>query len=70
MKQCTYNLGGVFGPEAKYEIESTLSQMESIRSVSVDSGLGQVQFQFDPGSISEEFIKNTMNSLGYSILSD
>lgn len=62
-----YTLGGVFQPQAKTEIESTLAEMKSIAHVNVDLSNNQVNFSFDPQQIEEEFIQNTLNSLGYSV---
>jgi len=66
----TYKLGGVFDSDDKSEIEYTLNEMKSISEVNVDVNSQQVSFQFEPGKIPEDFIKNTINTLGYSILKD
>jgi len=66
----TYRLGGVFSPDDVSEIEYTLNEMKNISDVHVDLHSKQVSFQFEPGEASEDFIKNTLNSLGYSVLED
>lgn len=63
----TYTLGGVFSEDDRREIESTLSEMKSVQDVSVSTQNRQVNFSFDSGQIQEDFILNTLNSLGYSI---
>lgn len=64
----TYRLGGVFAKDDTTEIEYTLNEMKSVSDVQVDLTNHQVSFQFEPEKIPEEFIKNTINTLGYSIL--
>jgi copper chaperone CopZ len=66
----TYTLGGVFDERAKSKIEYTLNEMKTISDVQVDLNSKQVSFQFVPEQIQEEFIKNTINTLGYSVLQD
>lgn len=66
----TYKIGGVFDQDDKSEIEYTLNEMKSISNVTVDVNSQQVSFAFEPEKIPEEFIKNTINTLGFSILED
>lgn len=66
----TYRLGGLFDRDDPSEIEYTLNEMKSVSEVQVDLTKNQVSFQFEPEKIPEEFIKNTINTLGYSILED
>lgn len=68
-EQRTYTLGGVFSPKAKSEIENTLTEMKSLQGVELDLTSKKVSFQFEPEHISEDFIRHTLNSLGYSVQS-
>jgi copper chaperone CopZ len=63
----TYKLGGLTSDYSEYRVEETLSQMHSIHNVDVDIPNKQVSFTFEPDEIEEEFIKSTLNTLGYSI---
>lgn len=64
----SYQLGGIFQAKDETLIVSTLSEMKSVSNVHVDTNLKQVTFSYNPEEISEDFILNTLNSLGYSTL--
>jgi copper chaperone CopZ len=64
--KAVFRVGGLKGDEGGREIEHTLSQIDGVRAVRVSTGDGAVGVDFDPGVIGEDFIKRTLNSLGYS----
>ena len=59
-------VGGLKGMEGGKEIEDAFSQIDGVRSVKVSIADSTVRIDFDPGIIREDFIKRTLNTLGYS----
>lgn len=65
-ERAVFRVGGLKGDEGGKEIEHTLMQIDGVRSVRVNTGDSMVGVDFDPGVTGEEYLKRTLNSLGYS----
>lgn len=66
----TWRIGGLDSNEARDNLRDALSEMDSITNVNVDILEKKANFSFDPNAINENFIKNTINTLGYSFQGD
>lgn len=66
-KKKTYRLGGLTSNYSEKRVEETLSQMHSIKNVDVNMNKKEVTFSYEPDEIEEDFIKSTLNALGYSV---
>ncbi|MGJ7910242.1 heavy-metal-associated domain-containing protein [Neobacillus sp. LXY-1] len=56
-------------PSCISKIESSLSKKAGVESVKVYFNLGKIKMQFDEGKTSAGSIKETLNRLGYMVLS-
>ncbi|MFZ5642757.1 MAG: heavy-metal-associated domain-containing protein [Bacillota bacterium] len=59
-------VGGLSGNEGRKEIEDTFHEIDGVKSVKVNMNDSTVIIEFNPEIIREDFIKRTLNSLGYS----
>ncbi|MGI6684554.1 MAG: heavy-metal-associated domain-containing protein [Bacillota bacterium] len=66
----SWRVGGLDSNESKFHLQRSLSEMNDIEHVNVNMLEKTVEFSFNPRSIDEEFIKHTINTLGYSFLGD
>lgn len=62
----TFLVGGLFGEEGKKEVEHNLIQVDGVQQVDASPENGAVRIQYDPGTIREEYLARTLDSLGYS----
>ncbi|MEH7110334.1 heavy-metal-associated domain-containing protein [Bacillus sp. JJ1764] len=56
-------------PSCISKIESSLSKKAGVESVKVNFNLGKIKMQFDEGKTCAGSIKETLNRLGYMVLS-
>ena len=61
----SWRVGGLDTNESKIHLQRSLRDMKSIEDVDVNMLERTVNFSFNPRTIDEEFIKNTINTLGY-----
>jgi len=66
----SWRVGGLDSNESKIHLQRSLSEMKNIEDVDVNMLERTVNFSFNPNTINEEFIKHTINTLGYSFLGD
>ncbi|MCL6610430.1 MAG: heavy-metal-associated domain-containing protein [Peptococcaceae bacterium] len=59
-------VGGLKGREGLKEIEHNLIQIDGVKEVQISLPESTVNIEYDPGVIREEYLKRTLNSLGYS----
>jgi copper chaperone len=59
-------VGGLRDADGGREIEHNLIQVDGVRDVQVDLDEGAVTVDYDPAVISGEYLRRTLNSLGYS----
>ncbi len=59
-------VGGLCGADSGLEIEHNLIQVDGVRDVQVAVDEGTVTVNYDPAVISGEYLRRTLNSLGYS----
>lgn len=64
--QETIRVGGLRGDEGGKEIEHNLIQVDGVREVVVSLEQRAVTVDYDPAVISGEYIRRTLDSLGYS----
>lgn len=64
--RAVFRVGGLRGDEGSREIEHTLVQIDGVHRVEVNGDNSTVGVDFDPGVIREDYLKRTLNSLGYS----
>lgn len=62
----SFKVGGVKDEDGRKEIEHNLIQIDGVRNVAVSLPEGLVSIEFDPGVMREEYLKRTLDSLGYS----
>lgn len=65
--RATFKLGGLNSPDNKRNIEDTLSDIDALEDVHVDMNSREISLNYDPDRINEDYIKTTLNSMGYSI---
>jgi len=66
----SWRVGGLDSNESKIHLQSSLSDMKSIEDVDVNMMERTLNFSYNPQTMNEDFIKHTINSLGYSFLGD
>lgn len=59
-------VGGLRDLDGGREVEHNLMQVDGVRNVQVDLDEGAVTVDYDPAVISGEYLRRTLNSLGYS----
>jgi len=59
-------VGGLCDADGVQEIEHNLIQVDGVRDVQVAIDVGAVTVSYDPAVISGEYLRRTLNSLGYS----
>ena len=59
-------VGGLRDSDGGREVEHNLIQVDGVRNVQVDLDEGAVTVDYDPAVISGEYLRRTLNSLGYS----
>jgi len=64
--QETFWVGGLCDEDGGWEIEHNLIQVDGVRDVQVALDEGAVTVNFDPAVISGDYLRRTLNSLGYS----
>lgn len=64
--QETVWVGGLHDLDGSREIEHNLIQVDGVRDVQVSLDEGRVTIDYDPAVISGEYLRRTLNSLGYS----
>jgi len=64
--QETVWVGGLHDSDGGLEIEHNLIQVDGVRKVQVAVDEGAVTVNYDPTVISGEYLRRTLNSLGYS----
>lgn len=62
----SFKVGGLKGENGRKEIEHNLIQIDGVRNVAVSVPESTVSIEFDPGVTREEYLKRTLDSLGYS----
>ena len=62
----SFRVGGLKDDSGCKEIEHNLIQIDGVRRVAASMPEGTVSIDFDPGVIREEYLKRTLDSLGYS----
>jgi len=62
-----YRIGGLKGDHCRDRIEHVVSHLGGVEGVDVDLAAKQVLVHYDPASIASGYIKETLQSLGYSI---
>ncbi|WP_066634279.1 heavy-metal-associated domain-containing protein [Desulfolucanica intricata] len=62
----TYKVGGLFDEQGQKEIEHNLIQVDGVKKVDISIPEHTVAVQFDSAAIEEDWIKRTLNSLGYA----
>jgi copper chaperone CopZ len=68
-KESVYHVGGLKGDHCRDRIEHTLSHLHGVSSVQVDLASKQVTVNHDESITSSGYIEETLQSLGYSVLS-
>lgn len=66
----SWHVGGLDTNDSKDHLQNSLREMKSIEDVDVNMMEKTINFSFNPRTMDEEFIKHTINSLGYSFLGD
>lgn len=66
----SWRVGGLDSNESKIHLQGSLSEMKSIEDVDVNMIERTLNFSFNSQTMNEDFIKHTINSLGYSFLGD
>ncbi len=64
--QETVWVGGLRNADGGLEIKHNLIQVDGVRDVQVAVDEGAVTVNYDPAVISGEYLRRTLNSLGYS----
>ncbi|WP_347489655.1 heavy-metal-associated domain-containing protein [Desulfoscipio sp. XC116] len=59
-------VGGLHDVDGSREIEHNLIQVDGVQEVQVALDEGSVTVNYDPAVISGEYLRRTLNSLGYS----
>ncbi|AGK99728.1 heavy-metal-associated domain-containing protein [Desulfoscipio gibsoniae] len=59
-------VGGLHDADGGREIEHNLIQVDGVEHVQVELNEGAVTVDYDPAVISGEYLRRTLNSLGYS----
>jgi copper chaperone CopZ len=59
-------VGGLRDSQGRQEIEHNLIQIDGVKGVEVSVTGRTVDIEFDPEVIREEYLKRTLDSLGYS----
>ena len=62
----SFRVGGLKDDSGRKEIEHNLIQIDGVRRVAVSMQESTVNIEFEPGVIREEYLKRTLDSLGYS----
>ncbi|MFZ5595750.1 MAG: heavy-metal-associated domain-containing protein [Bacillota bacterium] len=65
-EKAVFKVGGLRDSGGAREIEHNLSLIDGVRDVLVSAADRTVRVEFDPGVIREEYLKRTLDSLGYS----
>ncbi|MHB1167365.1 MAG: heavy-metal-associated domain-containing protein [Carboxydocellales bacterium] len=63
----TFKLGGLYSTDNKRNVEDTLRDIDALDNVHVDLAASELTLNYDPDRVNEDYLKNTLNSLGYSI---
>ncbi|VBB07949.1 Hypothetical protein LUCI_3214 [Lucifera butyrica] len=67
VRESIYQVGGLKGDHCRDRIEHTLSHLTGITGVNVDLNRKQVAVRYDSAVISDGYIEETLQTLGYSI---
>lgn len=67
-QKISYQLGGLTKPGCKQNIEGTLSEVSALQNVHVDMQTKELTLEYDPDRVGEDYIKSTLNAMGYSVL--
>ncbi|KAF1085846.1 hypothetical protein SPSYN_00575 [Sporotomaculum syntrophicum] len=59
-------VGGLRDADGGREIEHNLTQVDGVRNVQVVLDEGTITVDYDPAVISGDYLRRTLNSLGYS----
>jgi len=65
--RANFKLSGLNSPDNKRNIEDTLSDIDALENVHVDMNSREISLNYDPDRVNEDYIKTTLNSMGYSI---
>lgn len=65
MPQQTFQVGGLFNPEDKQEIESYLSQIDGVKQVQANLNNKTVMIDYDDTVVEMDWLKRTLQSLGH-----
>ncbi|MBP2652928.1 MAG: copper ion binding protein [Firmicutes bacterium] len=66
-KTTVYNVGGLKGDHCRDRIKHTLDHLEGVFATSVNVVSKTVKVSYDPAVISDGYIEETLQTLGYSI---
>ncbi len=69
MSKAVYQLEPLTCPSCIKKIESTLSKAAGVESVKVLFNSGKVKTEFDESTVEADKIKETIQNLGYPVLS-
>jgi copper chaperone len=69
MSRAVYQLEPLTCPSCIKKIESTLSKVAGVESVKVLFNSGKVKTEFDESTVEADEIKETIQNLGYPVLS-
>lgn len=63
----TFTLGGIKGPHCRDRIKNTISQLDGVQAVDVNMESSQVSVSYEDDVISNDYISDTLQALGYSV---
>ncbi|ATW23672.1 heavy-metal-associated domain-containing protein [Candidatus Formimonas warabiya] len=63
----SWRVGGLDSNASRDHLQNSLQEMRSVNDVKVNISERAVSFSFNPEVVSENFIKHTINTLGYSV---
>lgn len=69
MKKAVFNMEPFSCPSCVKKIESTLTKVEGVEEVKVLFNAGRVRVSFDSNQTSADALENTLNRLGYPVVS-
>lgn len=63
----TFTIGGIKGPHCRDRIKNTISQIDGVHSVDVDMHSSQISVNYQSDVISNDYIADTLQALGYTV---
>lgn len=69
MKKAVFTMEPFSCPSCVKKIESTLTKIEGVTEVKVLFNAGRVRVSFDSNQTSADVLENTLNRLGYPVVS-